>query len=144
MSNRTRQRGFSLIELMVVLGIIMILVALLFPALRAARQQAIRLECMNNLRTIGHGLMMYVNQEKHLPLRFNDFNGEGTYGYDDELLRMKVCVPRNFLCPNHALGSYLDDDPDTIQQPSYGMNWYYDDQPITKGKGSDILVAESR
>src|SRR5688500_12555216 len=86
--DRNRGRGFSLIELMVVIGIIAVLIALLLPALQMSRQQAIRVECMNNMRTIGHGLMMYQNQYKHLPVRFNDSRpGEGL-GYDDELIEL--------------------------------------------------------
>src|SRR5688500_11413716 len=63
----THTRGFSIIELIVVIGIIAVLIGLLFPMLQTARQHAIRVECMNNLRTIGHGLIMYNNEQKHLP-----------------------------------------------------------------------------
>ena len=69
---RRAQRGFSLIELLVVIFIIAVLIALLLPALQAARQHALRVQCMNNLRQIGAAFIMYNNQEGHLPLRFND------------------------------------------------------------------------
>jgi len=135
--NRAR-RAFSLIELMVVIGIIAILIGLLLPTLQTARQHAVRVECMNNLRTIGHGLIMYNNQYKHLPVRFNDSKpGEGL-GYDDELIAIKACVPKNFVCPNHPNCSYFGD----TMQPSYGFNWYFDYVPMTRGKSSDIIVAE--
>lgn len=127
---------------MVVIGIIAILIAFLLPSLQMARQHALRIQCMNNLRTIGHGLIMYANEKKHLPLRLgsHDVNGTGdTWGYDEELIQMKVCVKNTFVCPNHA-DAGMDDLP---HQPSYGMNWYFDNQPYTKGKSSDILVAES-
>jgi prepilin-type N-terminal cleavage/methylation domain-containing protein/prepilin-type processing-associated H-X9-DG protein len=142
--SNARQRGFSLIELLVVIGIIAILMGLLFPALRASRMQAVRLECMNNLRTIGHGLMMYANEQKHLPLRFSDTHPQIRWGYDDELIQMKACVKKTFVCPNHADNNYLADNPDSNPEPSYGMNWYFDYQPYTKGRASDILVAETR
>lgn len=139
---RRARRGFSLIELMVVIGTIAILIAFLLPSLQMARQHAMRVQCMSNLRQIGHGLVMYANDHRHLPLRLGTVNYDGTgdsWGYDEELIASKACVKQTFVCPSHV-DSGIDDTP---HQPSYGMNWYFDNQPITKGRSSDILVAES-
>jgi prepilin-type N-terminal cleavage/methylation domain-containing protein len=72
---RIRRPAFTLVELLVVIAIIGVLVALLFPAVQAARAAAQRAQCQSQLRQLGLAALLFEDAHGHFP--------HGTYNYVD-------------------------------------------------------------
>lgn len=62
-----KKRAFTLVELLVVIGIIALLISILMPVLGKVNQAALQLKCSANLRSMGQAMTLYVQEFKHYP-----------------------------------------------------------------------------
>ena len=117
-----RKRAFTLVELLVVIGIIALLIALLLPALKKARDQAQRVSCASNLRQVGACLTMYAQQFKDaIPIGYmdqrqftyvinwNNSNGTKVSQLGLLVLAKLLPMPKTYYCPSEEDPLYMFD-----------------------------------
>jgi prepilin-type N-terminal cleavage/methylation domain-containing protein/prepilin-type processing-associated H-X9-DG protein len=73
-----RRKGFTLVELLVVIGIIALLISILLPSLNRARETANRVKCGSNMRQVGQAILLYANENKGNYPRTRYNQGTGT------------------------------------------------------------------
>ncbi|MBN1911752.1 MAG: DUF1559 domain-containing protein [Pirellulales bacterium] len=114
MSFRRPNGGFTLVELLVVIAIIGVLIALLLPAVQAAREAARRMQCANNMRQIALATIQYENVYKRFPPGSIDMDSNYAVRNTTRLM------------PRHNLLAYLLPYLEQVQL-SYDLNvdWFY-------------------
>jgi prepilin-type processing-associated H-X9-DG protein/prepilin-type N-terminal cleavage/methylation domain-containing protein len=132
-----RRAGFTLVELLVVIGIIAVLISVLLPALTKARELAVSLKCKAQLREIGNAWVMYANAHKGVVVPATDgLFTQWWIGDNPETPAPAVerDWSRSFLypylksneirrCPGYA--QQYENDPTGFDQLGYGYNYEY-------------------
>src|SRR5258706_8660210 len=113
----TSGRGFTLVELLVVIAIIAVLIAILLPALNRAKQQAQQIRCATNLRQIGVAMTMYTGQYRFFPNASIKVQGGHSAVCWPVLLRKLLNGNQKvFYCPaQHPNCEWKSDAPGEIQ-----------------------------
>ncbi len=128
---RHGQRGFTLVELLVVIGIIALLIAILLPALKKAKEAANRIQCASNMRQIATAAITYAIGSKegyYIPPDYNAGQTEDSFAGlfpDTSLVRpyTKAPLPFNvFICPSTSNSIFFSSTgfPSGIQNNAEG------------------------
>jgi prepilin-type N-terminal cleavage/methylation domain-containing protein/prepilin-type processing-associated H-X9-DG protein len=140
--------GFTLVELLVVIGIIALLITILLPAMTRAREQANRVACSSNVRSFCQALIMIAQDNKgQFPDLVNsdgqyDSTGYGTQRYPYEIQVMHPYV-RDVVMPRYGMSRKMFYCPSNPEM-NVDVNWIKPDKSNFAFVGYMILAGQTR
>jgi prepilin-type N-terminal cleavage/methylation domain-containing protein/prepilin-type processing-associated H-X9-DG protein len=133
-SDRTNRNadGFTLVELLVVIGIIALLVSILLPVLSNARKTAMDTQCASNMRQLATAMIMYANEfkGKYPPNMYSGTAAQWWYDAD----RIGRFLPKTVVFSSNSIGGNIfkcPRDEDAVR--SYAMNVFASSGPVDGG-----------
>jgi prepilin-type N-terminal cleavage/methylation domain-containing protein/prepilin-type processing-associated H-X9-DG protein len=135
--------AFSLIELLVVIGIIAVLLGLLLPAFGRVREQSRRAVCAANLRNLGAAVMKYATENNGKLPQYRGPRGNSRWLFDipvpvRDMIVKSGAVRESFYCPSNAamqnddkLWNYPSGDPATAAHSATGYQWLFHRPGVT-------------